>query len=83
VLACGNTYWGSPSTLLGIFFQSAMMLLRAASKAHHYRADVVIIPQIAHLRPDEMGKMDEFIKLGEAAALEKIDEIKKLISVEK
>lgn len=80
VLASGATYWGSPSTLLGIFFQSAMMLLRAASKAHHYRADVVIIPQIAHLRPDEMGKMDEFIKAGEEAALEKIDEIKALIN---
>lgn len=79
VLACGATYWGTPSTLLGVFFQSALMLLRAASKAHHYRADVVIIPQIAHLRPDAIGKMDEFIKLGEEAALEKIDEIKKLI----
>nr|MDQ3043437.1 patatin-like phospholipase family protein [Acidobacteriota bacterium] len=62
VLASGATYWGTPSTLLGIFFQSAMMLLRAASKAHHYRADVVIIPELAHLRPDEIGKMDEFIK---------------------
>lgn len=82
VLACGNTYWGTPSTLLGIFFQSAMMLLRAASKAHHYRADVVIIPQIAHLRPDEMGKMDELVKLGEQAALEKIDEIKRLVFAE-
>jgi NTE family protein len=80
VLASGATYWGSPSTLLGIFFQSAMMLLRAASKAHHYRADIVIIPNIAHLRPDEIGKMDEFIKAGENAALEKIDEIKSLIS---
>jgi len=79
VLASGATYWGSPSTLLGIFFQSAMMLLRAASKAHHYRADIVIIPQIAHLRPDEISKMDEFIKAGEEAALEKIDEIKQLI----
>lgn len=79
VLACGNSYFGTPSTLLGIFFQSAMVLLRAASKAHHYRADVVITPQIAHLRPDEMGKMDELVKLGEEAALEKIDEIKKLI----
>ena len=79
VLASGATYWGSPSTLLGIFFQSAMMLLRAASKAHHYRADIVIIPDIAHLRPDEIGKMDEFIKAGEEAALEKIDEIKKLL----
>lgn len=82
VLACGNTYWGSPSTLLGIFFQSAMMLLRAASKAHHYRADVVIIPQIAHLRPDEIRKMDEFVRLGEEAAREKMDEIKKLIFTE-
>ncbi len=79
VLACGTTYWGSPSTLLGIFFQSAMMLLRAASKAHHYRANVVIVPQISHLRPDEIGKMDDFIKAGEEAAREKIDEIKKLI----
>ena len=49
VMACGATYWGTPSTLLGVFFQSAMMLLRTASKAQHYRADVVIIPQIAHL----------------------------------
>lgn len=79
VLAAGATYWGTPSTLLGVFFQSALMLLRAASKAHHYRADVVIIPKIAHLRPDAIGKMDEFIKAGEEAALEKIDEIKKLI----
>jgi len=82
VLASGATYWGSPSTLLGIFFQSAMMLLRAASKAHHYRADIVIIPNIAHLRPDEIGKMDEFIKAGEEAALEKIDEIKALLQSE-
>lgn len=80
VLASGATYWGSPSTLLGIFFQSAMMLLRAASKAHHYRADVVIVPNIAHLRPDEIGKMHEFIRAGEEAAREKIDEIKNLIA---
>ena len=82
VLAAGSTYFGKPNTLLGIFFQSAMMLLRAASKAHHYRADVVIIPQLAHLRPDEISKMDEFIKAGEEAALEKIDEIKTLIETE-
>ncbi|MDQ2747771.1 MAG: patatin-like phospholipase family protein [Acidobacteriota bacterium] len=82
VLASGATYWGTPSTLIGIFFQSTMMLLRAASKAHHYRADVVIVPKIAHLRPDEIGKIDEFIKAGEEAALGKIDEIKKLLSNE-
>ena len=79
VIASGATYWGSPSTLLGVFFQSAMMLLRTASKHQHYRADVVIIPQVGHLRPDELSKMNEFIKAGEIAALEKIDEIKKLV----
>jgi NTE family protein len=80
VLSCGATYWGTPTTLLGVFFQSAMMLLRTAAKNQHYRADIVIIPQIAHLRPDEMGKWSEFIKAGEEAALEKIDEIKTLIN---
>lgn len=79
VISCGATYWGTPTTLVGIVFQSMMMLLRAASKSHHVQADVVIVPNIAHLRPDEIGKMDEFIKLGEEAALAKIDEIKALI----
>ncbi len=79
VNACGASYWGTPSTFLGVFFQSAMMLLRTAGKSQHYHADAVIIPDIAHLRPDEIGKMSEFIEAGEKAALAKIDEIKKLI----
>lgn len=79
VIASGSTYWGTPSTLLGVFFQSAMLLLKTASKAHHYRADVVIIPELAHLRPDEISRMDEFIEAGERAAREKIGEIKKLV----
>lgn len=81
VNACGVNYWGTPTTFLGIFFQSAMLLLRTAGKSQHYRADAVIIPPIAHLRPDEIGKMDDFIKAGEEAALEKIDEIKKLLAI--
>lgn len=79
VISAGSSYWGSPSTLLGVVFQSTMMLLRAASKAHHFLADTVIIPSIGHLRPDDISKMDEFIKLGEQAALEKIDKIMALI----
>lgn len=79
VNAAGATYWSAPNTFLGVLFQSAMLLLRTAGKSQHYRADVVIIPQIAHLRPDEIGKMEEFIKLGEEAAQAKMDEIKKLV----
>lgn len=76
LLTCGSTFWGRPSTLLGTFFQSAMMLIRTASKNQHYRADVVIEPAIAHIRPDEIAKRDELIELGEQAALKKIDDIK-------
>jgi hypothetical protein len=54
-------------------------MLRTVSKHQHYHADIVIIPQIAHLRPDEISKRDEFIKLGEESALEKIAEIKMMI----
>ncbi len=82
VMSPNSDHWGSPSTLLGVFFQSAMMLLRTAASQQHYQADVVIVPDIAHLRPDEIGKMDEFIELGEKAALAKLDEIKRLLEKE-
>lgn len=80
VLSCGSTYWGKPSTLVGILFQSTMLLIRSSSAGHHYNSDIVIVPPIAHLRPDEIGKMEEFIELGERAAREQIDEIKALVN---
>ncbi len=79
LLTCGNGFGGVPSTLVGTFVQSAMMMIRTASRNQHYRADVVIEPQIAHIRPDEIGKRDELIQLGEIAALDKIDEIRSII----
>lgn len=79
LLACGATFRGRPRTALGMAFQSTLSLLRAASRNQHYQADIVIEPQIAHLRPDEINKRDEFITLGEASALSKVDEINALI----
>lgn len=80
VISSGADYWGRPNTLVGVIFQSALMLLQTASKHQHYHADSVIVPPIAHLRPDEIGRMNEFIELGEKAALGQIDEIEKLLS---
>lgn len=80
LITCGSTYWGSPTTLVGMFFQSAMMLLRTASRNQHYRADVVIEPPIAHIRPDEIAKRDEMIELGYNAGTEKIKVIRSLIN---
>ena len=79
LLTCGSTNWGRPSTLLGMLFQSAMMMLRTASRNQHYRADIVIEPRIAHIRPEELAKRDELVELGEEAALEKLDEIRNLL----
>lgn len=80
LMACGASFLARPRTAVGIMFQSSMLMLRTASQNQHYRADTVIIPQIAHLRPDQVNKIDEFIALGAAAAEEKIDEIRKIIN---
>ena len=79
LIACGATFRVRPRTAIGMLFQSAMALLRVASRNQHYHADIVIEPQIAHLRPDEIAKKDEFITLGEAATHARIDEIRALI----
>ncbi|MGI8811583.1 MAG: patatin-like phospholipase family protein [Pyrinomonadaceae bacterium] len=79
LLSCVSPNWGTPSTLLGMLFQSAMLMLRTAARNQHYRASIVIEPQIGHIRPDEMGRRDELIELGEKAARESLDKINALI----
>ncbi|MFN2412175.1 MAG: patatin-like phospholipase family protein [Pyrinomonadaceae bacterium] len=81
LLACGASFRGTPLTALGMLFQSAMTLLRAASRSQNYHADIVIEPAIAHIRPDEIRKRDELITLGEKAGKAKIEEITNLLRV--
>jgi NTE family protein len=77
----GARFIEQPQTFLGVLFQSAMLLMRTSALYQHTHADVVIIPRTGHLRWDEVGKVEEFIRLGEEAALEKIDEIKALMNL--
>jgi NTE family protein len=79
LLTCGNGFGGVPSTLIGTFVQSAMMMIRTASRNQHYRADVVIEPQIAHIRPDEISKRDELIELGYGAGVQSIVKVREMI----
>ncbi|MDH3493553.1 MAG: patatin-like phospholipase family protein, partial [Acidobacteriota bacterium] len=79
LISSGATYWGRPSTLVGTLFQSGLILLQTAAQNQHMLADHVIIPEIAHLRPDEIGKMEEFVRLGEEAAMASIERIFELI----
>lgn len=82
LLACGATFRLNSWTGVGIMIQSALATLQTAAKREHMHADLVIEPQIAHLRPDQIGKRDEFIDLGEQAAQLHIDAIKDLINTE-
>lgn len=79
LITCGATYWGSPSTLIGTFFQSAMIMLRTTSKHQHYRADVVIEPAISHIRPDEIAKRDELVELGYKSVIDSLDQIRSAV----
>ncbi|MFL6467197.1 MAG: patatin-like phospholipase family protein [Pyrinomonadaceae bacterium] len=80
LMACGASFWGKPMTFVGTIFQSAMMLLRSASRNQHYAADVVIAPEIAHIRPDQMSRATELFELGKAAAENEIGKIKELLA---
>lgn len=78
LLACGSEYNGVSGTAAGIMIRSAMTLLRTSASYQGSLADIVIVPPIAHLRPDQIRKRDEFYAPGEAAAREKINEIRGL-----
>lgn len=75
---CGATFRARPRTAAAVAIQSTMMMLRELSRAQHAAADIVIAPQVAHLRPDRIGHRAESIALGESAAREKLDEIRAL-----
>lgn len=75
----GAKFLGAPQTVLGVFFQSAMMLMRNVSKHQLNSADIVIRPSVGHLRWDEVGRSKEFIEAGEKATLEALPDIKRLI----
>ncbi|MBV9216023.1 MAG: patatin-like phospholipase family protein [Acidobacteria bacterium] len=80
LIGCGATYRTSSLTSIGIIIQSALASLRLSALNEGTHADIVIQPQIAHLRPDQIGKRDEFIELGRQAALQHIETIKKVIA---
>jgi len=79
LMASGSSFKSAPRTLLGMVFHSSMMLMQSISREQHLAADVVIVPQIAHIRQDQMGKMDELFQLGLAEGHAKAAEIKRLM----
>lgn len=79
LMACGATFRSTPRSGVGIMFKAALALLRSAAAGQRPLADILIDPQVAHLRPDQIAKRSEFIRLGEDAAKGQIDNIKDLL----
>lgn len=79
LISCGGTYPRQPRSAAGMAIRSALALIKAATQNQAGTADVVIVPEIAHLRPDQIGKRDELIELGDAAARDAMGKIQELI----
>lgn len=72
-----------PTNLFTIMSQSLSIMGRTAVTYLHSDADVVVIPQIEHVRPDDLSKAAEMIAAGEEAARRLIPKIKRLLTPRK
>ena len=75
----GAKFLGPPHSIIGVLFQSIMVVQRTAAMHQLHDADLVIRPRTGHIRWDEMGRVDEFIAIGEQAARSTLERIKHLI----
>lgn len=79
VNAAGATFIGPTSSIIGVVLQSMLVVQKTASHYQLAAADHVITPQVGHIRWDEMGRAEEMMDAGYAAAKESISHILDLI----
>jgi NTE family protein len=79
VNAAGATFIGPSNSVIGVLVQSLLVVQKTASHYQLEMSDLVIKPQVGHIRWDEMGRGDELMAAGYAAGLESISTIKALI----
>jgi len=79
VNAAGATFIGPSTSLIGVLIQSLLVVQKTASLHQLEMSDILITPQVSHIRWDEMGRGDELMAAGYAAGLESISAIKMLI----
>jgi NTE family protein len=75
----GAKFLGLPASVIGVLLQSMVVVQRVAVEHQREIADVVISPQVGHLRWDEMTRAEEFIAAGVEAARAAIPAIKELL----
>jgi len=78
--ADGARFMEAPRTALGVLTQTFVAVERIVSNQEKANADLIIIPRVGHIRWDETRRSAELLKVGYAAAIESIDDIKQLIA---
>jgi NTE family protein len=79
VNAAGATFVGPTSSVIGVLLQSMLVVQKTASRYQLASSDLVVTPQIGHIRWDEMGRADELMDAGYNAAIEGMPQIFELI----
>ena len=79
VNSAGATFIGPTSSVIGVLFQSMMVVQKTASAHQREMSDLVIDPKVGNVRWDEMGRADELITAGYEATLKSIARIRELI----
>ena|SRR6185369_7900429 len=82
VNAEGATFFGASNSLIGVLLQSMLVVQRTASHYQIESADLVIRPRVGHIRWDEMGRAEELIEAGYAAAIDAVPDIRQLFQAE-
>jgi NTE family protein len=77
--ADGAKFIDHPRTALGVLMKAFVAAERVVSNQEAPNADLIIMPRVGHIRWDETRRAEEFLKIGYEAALESVDQIKKLI----
>jgi NTE family protein len=80
VNGAGATFIGTSSSVIGVLFQSMLVVQKTASHYQLQSSDLVIQPKVSNIRWDEIGRADELIAAGYEAGLESIPRIRELIA---
>jgi NTE family protein len=77
--AAGATFFDIPRTLLGVMTRVFVAVERIVNHQERAEAELIIVPEIGHIRWDQTRRAEELLKAGYEAGLASIDSIKRLI----
>lgn len=79
VNSIGATFISHTSSIIGVLFQSMMVIQKSGSARQRDICDFVIDPEIGHIRWDRLGRVEEIMDAGYEAALKGIPAIREII----